>query len=172
MAINFPTSPTLNELYTSGGRTWMWNGYAWDIQNRVIGYTGSQGATGFVGSQGTTGFTGSQGAQYGTRIVTIPDGTSITMNANTTDTAIHDNTQLAGTLTINAPTGTPVDGQKLLLRIRTLNVQTYSWNAIFLGSSDLPLPVATAGSSKYEYIGFVYNSQATKWHLLSSIVGF
>ena len=31
MALNFPTSPTLNQTYTVGNKTWKWNGYAWDL---------------------------------------------------------------------------------------------------------------------------------------------
>ena len=31
MSINFPSSPILNETYTFGDRTWIWNGEAWDI---------------------------------------------------------------------------------------------------------------------------------------------
>ena len=31
MPINFPSSPALNSQYTYGGKTWSWNGYAWDI---------------------------------------------------------------------------------------------------------------------------------------------
>ena len=30
MAINFPDSPSLNDEYTAGGRTWVWNGSSWD----------------------------------------------------------------------------------------------------------------------------------------------
>jgi hypothetical protein len=33
MPINFPSSPTLNQVYTVGTKTWVWNGYAWDIQS-------------------------------------------------------------------------------------------------------------------------------------------
>lgn len=29
MAINFPDSPTLNELFTAAGRTWKWDGTTW-----------------------------------------------------------------------------------------------------------------------------------------------
>jgi hypothetical protein len=31
MALNFPISPTLNQTYTVGTKTWKWNGYAWDL---------------------------------------------------------------------------------------------------------------------------------------------
>lgn len=31
MAISFPESPQLNDIYTYGNRSWKWNGYAWDI---------------------------------------------------------------------------------------------------------------------------------------------
>lgn len=33
MAINFPLSPTLNQLYTYSGKTWKWNGFAWAYQD-------------------------------------------------------------------------------------------------------------------------------------------
>ena len=32
MAISFPSSPTLNQTYVVGTKTWIWNGYAWDLQ--------------------------------------------------------------------------------------------------------------------------------------------
>lgn len=41
MALNFPTSPSLNQTHTVGSKTWKWNGYAWDIQVP----TGAGGAT-------------------------------------------------------------------------------------------------------------------------------
>ena len=105
-------------------------------------------------------------------INTIPTGTSVTINGDTTDLAIHINTQVAGTLTINAPTGTPVDGQKIMIRLVSTNVQTFSWNAIFAGSNDIPLPTVSTGSGKYDYIGFIYNSAATKWQILAKNFGF
>lgn len=33
MVLNFPTGATLNQVYTSGGISWKWNGYAWDAYN-------------------------------------------------------------------------------------------------------------------------------------------
>lgn len=106
------------------------------------------------------------------RVVSIADGTSITINADTTDLATQVNTQATGTLTINAPTGTPFNGQKLMLRLQSTNVQTFSWNAIFAGSTDLVLPTASTGSSKYDYVGFIYNSTASKWQIIAKNFGF
>lgn len=106
------------------------------------------------------------------RVVTIADATSITMNADTTDMATQANTQAVGTLTINAPTGTPANGQKLILRLRSTNVQTFSWNAAFQGSTDLSLPTASSGATLYDYMGFMYNSTASKWQLVAKVFGF
>jgi len=105
------------------------------------------------------------------RVVVIADATSITMNADTTDMATQANTQAVGTLTVNAPTGTPSNGQKLMLRLRSTNVQTFSWNAIFQGGTTA-LPTTSSGSSKYDYYGFIYNSTATKWQIVGTATGF
>jgi hypothetical protein len=107
-----------------------------------------------------------------TRVTTVTDATSITANADTTDVVVQLNTQTAGTLTINAPTGTIRNGQKLLYRIRCTNVQTLSWNAVFAGSTDLTLTTSTTGGSKFDYFGVIYNSTSSKWDLIAKIQGF
>lgn len=33
-ALNFPTNPSLNDTYTFGTKTWIWNGAAWQIQTQ------------------------------------------------------------------------------------------------------------------------------------------
>jgi prophage tail gpP-like protein len=109
---------------------------------------------------------------YGSRVVVIADGTSITIDADTTDMATQANTQAAGTLTINAPTGTLSNGQKLMLRLQSTNVQTFSFNAVFAGSTDVTLPTASSGSSKYDYMGFIYNTTASKWQIIAKNFGF
>jgi hypothetical protein len=106
------------------------------------------------------------------RLVSIADANSITINADTTDVATQLNTQAVGTLTVNAPTGTLYDGQRLLLRVRTTNVQTYSWNAIFGGGAIVALPTTSNGSSKYDYIGFMYNSALAKWLVVAYATGY
>jgi len=149
------------------------------------GSQGIQGPTGPTGDQGVAGPTGPTGANstvpgptgptgpiYGSRVVAVADATSITMNADTTDMATQANTQAAGTLTINAPTGTLANGQKIMLRLTSTNVQTFSWNGVFLGSTDLALPTVSSGSGKEDYMGFIYDSTATKWHMIAKNFGF
>jgi hypothetical protein len=96
------------------------------------------------------------------RVVTAADGTSITPNSDTSDVVKQVNTQSAGTLTINAPTGTPTDGQPLILAIKSTNAQTYSFNAAYKAGT-LALPTGHGGSSKWDYLGFIYNSTDSNW---------
>jgi hypothetical protein len=46
MSLNFPNSPTLNQTYSYGERTWKWNGTYWETANFTVGYTGSAGING------------------------------------------------------------------------------------------------------------------------------
>jgi hypothetical protein len=107
-----------------------------------------------------------------TRVVTIADATSISIDANITDVAVQTNTQATGTLTINAPSGTLIDGQKLVIRLSSTAVQTFSFNAVFAGSTDQALPTVSTSGGKYDYMGFQYNSAASKWQFIAKNFGF
>ena len=122
-----------------------------------------------TGPTGPTGPTGSPGTP---RTTSIADGTTFTANCATTDIATQTNTQVAGTLTIGAITGTPGVNQKIIFRIQSTNVQTFSFDASFTGSTDLGLPTQTTGSSKYDYMGFIYNTTAGKWQIIAKNFGF
>jgi hypothetical protein len=106
------------------------------------------------------------------RVVAVADGTSITPDADTSDIVTQANTQSAGTLTMNAPSGSAVNGQGLVIRMSSTAVQTFAWNAIYQGSADLPLPLTTSGAGKTDYLGFIYNSTTTKWQVLAKNFGF
>lgn len=106
------------------------------------------------------------------RVNSVADGTSITPAGDTTDEVTQANTQALGTLTINAPTGTPTDGQRIVLRIKSTNAHTYSFNAIYRGSVDVALPTTHSGTSLTDYLGFIYNSADSRWDLLASVKGF
>jgi hypothetical protein len=65
-AIDFPNSPSLNEEFTSGGKTWTWNGSVWNTVTSALGFTGPTGpagADGVIGVDGETGPTGPTGPQ-------------------------------------------------------------------------------------------------------------
>lgn len=60
MAIDFPNSPSLNQIYDYDGRSWQWNGVAWRAYSASFGPIGPTGATGAAST--VTGPTGSEGA--------------------------------------------------------------------------------------------------------------
>jgi hypothetical protein len=94
------------------------------------------------------------------RVTSITSSLTPTPNADTTDMYIV--TALAGDPTFGAPTGTPVQGQKLTIRIKdNATGRTVSWNGIYraIGTT---LPASTT-ASKTVYVGFIYNSTDTKW---------
>lgn len=43
MALTFPTSPNLDDVYNNEDRTWKWNGRFWQAISTTVGYTGSVG---------------------------------------------------------------------------------------------------------------------------------
>ena len=61
-AIDFPDSPSVNDEFTSGDKTWVWNGTVWNTVTSALGYTGPTGADGADGATGPTGPTGADGA--------------------------------------------------------------------------------------------------------------
>ena len=56
MAINFPTSPTVGQIYNFSQRSWIWNGEGWQAAPGPLtaGATGPTGPTG-AGATGPTG---------------------------------------------------------------------------------------------------------------------
>ena len=61
MAISFPASPSINQQYSFGGRTWFWTGVVWQSLGTIQGFIGTQGAIGRDGIQGLQGNQGVQG---------------------------------------------------------------------------------------------------------------
>lgn len=98
------------------------------------------------------------------REITITSSATPTPNSDITD--IYTITALAEAATFGAPTGTPTQGQTLLIRIKdNATARALSFNAIYRAGTDIALPTTTV-LSKTIYIGFVYNSTSTKWDLI------
>ena len=102
----------------------------------------------------------------------VADGVSISPNCDTSDLVMQTNTMVGGTLTINNPTGAPVEGQKLMVRVKCTNAQTLSFGGNYRGSTTFPLPSTTTGSVKTDYFGFAYNGTDSKWDLIGRNLGF
>jgi hypothetical protein len=65
-AIDFPNDPTVDQTYTNGIQTYIWNGTAWRlVRTSAVGPTGPTGPAGLdstaIGATGPTGPTGSTG---------------------------------------------------------------------------------------------------------------
>lgn len=148
------------------------NGPSSSTDNALVRFDGATGklVQNSVGVLSDAGILTGVGVQ--SRVVAIADSTSITVNADTTDIATQENTQAAGTLTINAPTGTIVNGQKFILRLTSTNIQTFSWDSVFNGSTDIGLPTSSSGSGLTDYIGFIYNNTSSKWQMIAKVFGF
>lgn len=106
------------------------------------------------------------------RVDAVADATSITPVGDSDDLVTQANTQGVGTLTVNAPTGTPVNGQKIIIRLKSSSVQTFSFNAIYRAGTDVTMPTVSTGASKTDYMGFIYNSADTKWDLIAKSFGY
>jgi hypothetical protein len=83
---------------------------------------------------------------------------------------IYEITALAGNLTISADAGTPVNGQKILFRIKDSGVtRTLTWTT---GTSKafreigVILPVTTV-ANKVVYVGAIYNSTDARWDVIA-----
>lgn len=60
MAINFPSNPSVGDVYTYAGRSWQWNGSGWQAYPGPV-FVGPTGPTGYTGATGPTGSTGPTG---------------------------------------------------------------------------------------------------------------
>jgi hypothetical protein len=99
------------------------------------------------------------------RIVSAASSATPTPNADTTDEFVL--TALAAAAAFAAPTGTPADGQRLILRMKDNGTaRALTWNAIYraIGSA---LPTTTV-LSKTMYVGLIYNAADTKWDCVST----
>lgn len=101
------------------------------------------------------------------RTASISSSASITINSDTTD--IFTITALEESTTINAPTGTPVNGQKLTIRIKdngTLRALTWTTTSGAFRQIGTFLPTATI-ANKTVYIGCIYNSTDSYWDVIA-----
>lgn len=103
--------------------------------------------------------------------VSTPDHHDIRSDVNTSDTTPNPDcddydmyvlTALSGNATVQAMSGTPVEGHKFLFRIEDNGTsRDLSWNSVYRACG-VDLPTATT-AGKIMYVGFVYNNTDSKW---------
>lgn len=97
------------------------------------------------------------------RVTTIASSGSPTPNSDTSD--VFTVTALAANATFGAPSGTPTDGQSLIIRIKDDgNIRTLSYNAVYRAIG-VTLPTATV-AGKVIYLGMLYNFQDSVWDVI------
>jgi hypothetical protein len=120
-AINFPDSPSINDVFTAGDISWEWTGVAWETVgvDYAVGPTGPTGATGPAGDTGPTGATGGTGATGATGATgptgatgadsTVPGPTGPTGATGPQGTSINFAGTVADITALNAITGQAVN---------------------------------------------------------------
>ncbi len=137
--------------------------------NGVTGPTGSQGIQGTAGTNGSTGPTGPTGR--------LPNVASTTSSATPTPDAsqdIYELTAQTATAAFAVITGSPVDGQKIIVQVTPSGTgQSMSWSTAtggYTGTTTVPLPLTTGTTGKMLNIGFMYvtANSLNKWLCLAS----
>lgn len=98
------------------------------------------------------------------RVSSTATASSVTPTTTSYDTYAY--TGLASGLTINAPTGSPVDGNRLMFRFLDNGTpQTLTWNGTYTAIG-ITLPTTTT-ANKTTYVGCMYNANNTRWDVIA-----
>jgi hypothetical protein len=94
MALDFPTSPSTNQIFTSNGKTWKYDGTAWRTLN-VTGITG--GGTGLTAINAGNAFLSSNSAGTALTYRTFLAGSGVTLSFNASSITFTASGTLSGT---------------------------------------------------------------------------
>jgi hypothetical protein len=98
------------------------------------------------------------------RVSSASSASSLTPDISASD--VYAFTALAAGLTINAPIGTPLDGDKLIFRLLDNGTsRSLTWNGTYTVIG-VTLPTATT-INKTTYVGCIYNANNTRWDVIA-----
>lgn len=147
-------------ITTSGTLAITLSGTALPIANGGTGATTLAGAS-IATYSGTETLTNKR---IDPRDVTATTATSLTPDVSVGD--IYCYTALASGLTINAPIGTPTNGDKLIFRLLDNGTgRALTWNGTYTAIG-VTLPTTTT-ANKTTYVGCIYNSNNTRWDVIA-----
>jgi len=144
MAINFPSSPTLNQQYSYGGFTWVYNNTGWVLQQGTSGWPTPVVQTVTYSATPTISWTSK-------------DVTKITLTGNAVIT-----------------NSGAVDGQKMILQLIQGGSGSYTvtfTSETQFGTSFTSFTLSTA-VGKLDMIGLVYSSSNSKYNIVSFAAGY
>ncbi len=176
-ALVFGTSPTFSTKITTPAIE------ASSNDSGAIGASGTAFSDLFLASGGVIDFdAGDLTLTHSSNTLTLGGGSfvsRITPRVGTTassstptptgdDSDLYTITALAANATFAAPSGTPVNGQKLTIRIKDNGTaRTLAWNSIYR-AGDVALPTTTV-VSKTMYLGFIYNGADSNWDFVAFV---
>ena len=144
MAINFPSSPTLNQVYTFGNKTWTFDGTGWALNTTLVTPAINVLAPSYSGS-------------LTVNVAGLVDVVRIT---------------LTGNLVLGFTGGT--DGQKFIVELTQDGVgsRTLAYDASVVFGTDITGTTLTTTASKTDRIGFIYNSGTGKYSVIAFAKGY
>jgi len=188
---NLTTYATGDILYASATNTLSkltagTNGYVLTLASGVPTWAAASGGGGTPGGSsgqlqynnssafgGVTNITVASG-QTTARIdprVSIESNTATTLTPNISQYDMYVYEAMQNSLTINIPTGTPLNGDKLMFRF-TDNSSSVGLNFVITGVGcfrqiNVPIPTTTV-AGKVTYVGCIYNSLSSTWDVIAS----
>jgi hypothetical protein len=153
-------SVTGSPVTTSGTLAITLSGTALPIANGGTGATTLAGAS-IATYSGTETLTNKR---IDPRVTSAASASSLTPDISASD--VYAYTALAAPLTIAAPIGTPLDGDKLIFRLLDNGTsRALTWNGTYTVIG-VTLPAATT-ISKTTYVGCIYNANNTRWDVIA-----
>ena len=99
-------------------------------------------------------------------VVTSPLALAVPWEIDTTDTTVAELNNQAFTLTVSNPTGTAVNGQRLVVKIKDNGLAvTIIWGSAWTAFTGAGLPTST-GTGKWQYITAYYDQGSGNWHVI------
>jgi len=165
LKLNYATASTIPYIDASKNLVTVTLGSGLSLSSGTLSATTS--TTGLASLTGTETLTNKR---ITARTTTITTAATITPTSDNTD--LYAITTLSTATTFTTPSGTPTEGQSLIVRVKdngTARALTFS--SIYRFSSDMPAPTTTV-LSKTMYLAFIYNLIDTKWDCVGLINNF